>query len=344
MGANSKIQWTHHTFQAWIGCEKISEGCRNCYASVSTPARVSASRGLPLWGGKAHRQITSESNWKQPERWNKAASNYPDECIDCGARLNMDAQVMIGNAHCPSQHDEAGKFDPSLPKCGGGVRRNVRPRVFCASLADIFEDYIGPNAEEAIKARARLLSLIEKTPNLIWLLLTKRPENVRSMVHEMGWLQNDAKEWPTNAWIGFTAENQTRFDERWAHAKLIPAPIIFTSIEPQIGFIVLPDDYLARGEKVWPFVGGESGSNARPFDIGWARSLVRQCKSASVPVFVKQLGSNPVVGMTTTQAREFLRIKGHANGKLLIDLKDKKGGDISEFPEDLRVREIPKCL
>lgn len=219
-------------------------------------------------------------------------------------------------------------------------KEGVRRRVFCASLADVFEEYMGPNAAEIALARLRLFRLIESTPHLIWLLLTKRPENVLPFVPD-SW----AEAWPQNAWSGFTAENQARFDERWAHAKKIPAPVIFTSIEPQLGPVVLPADYLARGQRVWPFTGGESGPSARPFDLVWARSLVAQCRAAGVPVFVKQMGSKP---WSSDKAKDYhgrrawmWAASDSMEQKLLLKFEDKKGGDWSEWPEDLRVREVP---
>lgn len=295
MGTNTKIQWTHHTFQPWIGCEKVSEGCKFCYAECSTPARVSAHRGLPLWGANAHRHITGESNWRLPLKWNREAA-----------------------------------------------RDGVRRRVFCASLADIFEEYRGPDAAAVALAQSRLFALTEKTPNLLWLLLTKRPENVLPFVPD-NWI---ADKWPSNVWLGFTAENQQRFDERWEHAKRIPAPVIFTSIEPQIGPVVLPADYLARGQRVWPFIGGESGPSARTFDLVWARNIINQCLPAGVPAFMKQAGSRPY---SSDKARDYpgrkvwmWGAKDTLEQKLLLDFADKKGGDPEEWPEDLRVRQIPE--
>lgn len=216
----------------------------------------------------------------------------------------------------------------------------VRRRVFCASLSDVFEEYTGPDAPAVAFARSRLFALIDKTPHLLWLLLTKRPENVIPFVPAR-WIDEG---WPANVWSGFTAENQARFDERWEHAKHIPAPVIFTSIEPQIGPVVLPEDYLARGQRVWPFIGGESGPGARTFDLAWARSLIKQCADAGVPAFMKQAGSRP---RSTDKAdyhgrRAWMwQATDSLESRLLLDFEDKKGGDPEEWPEDLRVREIP---
>lgn len=197
----------------------------------------------------------------------------------------------------------------------------VRRRVFCASLADVFEHYTGPDAQAVRVARQLLFLLTKQTPGLLWLLLTKRPDHVLAMVPAQ-WLAL----WPRNVWIGFTAEDQDNFDARWRIARNIPAPVVFTSIEPQIGPIVLPDDYLSAGERVWPFIGGESGHGAREFNPAWADRIVSQCKAAGVPVFVKQMGSNPTL----------------RSGSGWGPITDKKGGDPSEWPAQLRVRQIPQ--
>lgn len=73
MGERTNISWCDHTFNGWIGCEKVSPGCKNCYAAVDTYARVSASRGLPLWGPGSSRHVTSEANWRKPLAWSRAA-------------------------------------------------------------------------------------------------------------------------------------------------------------------------------------------------------------------------------------------------------------------------------
>lgn len=112
------------------------------------------------------------------------------------------------------------------------ARKAGKRRKIFMSLCDPFEDF--PGLDEA---RLWLWALIEATPWLDWMLLTKRPENVRRMAPAK-WVHN-APEWPANAWFGFTAETQQRFDERWEHAKHIPASVVFVSIEPQLGPIDL---------------------------------------------------------------------------------------------------------
>jgi protein gp37 len=92
----------------------------------------------------------------------------------------------------------------------------------------------------------------------------------------------------------------------------------------------------------WLVVGGESGPGARPFDLAWARSIVAQCKAAGVPCFVKQMGAKPILDCPAGEQEEGqFRDDGSARYWTLGFIKDKKGGDITEWPEDLRVREFP---
>ena len=151
-------------------------------------------------------------------------------------------------------------------------------RVFCSSMADVFEDHPTLNEE-----RARLFKLIQATPWLRWLLLTKRPENVRRMV-PLSWLG----EWPENVLPGFTAENQEWFDRRavsavdFAHTFGVRW---FVSYEPALG----PIDFMPGMPGIaWLIVGGESGAGARPMPEAWVRSARDQAVAAGVPFFLKQ--------------------------------------------------------
>ncbi len=301
MAENSNIAWTHHTFNPWRGCVKVSAGCKHCYAEQLVTKR----QGLPLWGLTAERRVAAESTWKEPLRWNRKAQ-------------------------------EAGE----------------RHRVFCASLADVFEDR--PDLREP---RARLFRLIEATPHLDWLLLTKRPERMVDLAIDVGWVGR----WPSNVWAGTTVEDQEQAAARIPHLLRVPARVRFLSCEPLLEAVNLGS---ALGERCpecsgsgdiydgnrgnffecevcegsgrykpgnrtinWVIVGGESHQDrekARIFDLDWARSIRGQCKAAGVPFFFKQAGSWPLEGFD----RKWLR--------------DPKGGDLQELPEDLRVQEFPR--
>jgi len=217
-------------------------------------------------------------------------------------------------------------FESFCPRCGDPEGIAARPRVFCASLADVFEDWQGPMQNSAgdelfykherretgnmtpmtmNDARARLFRLIDATPNLDWLLLTKRPENIRRMwpmVTEAILPDVDPGEWyRPNVWLGTSVENQ-----EWA-GKRIPvlsecrymAPVLFLSCEPLVGEIELWDedgwakDRFGKSyepEIDWVISGGESGPGARVADPDWYRSIRDQCANAGVPFNFKQWG------------------------------------------------------
>lgn len=174
-------------------------------------------------------------------------------------------------------------------------------KVFVCSWSDFF-------IEEADQWRRDAYDIIQQTPHLTYLLLTKRPENICS---RWGSVQALSK----NIWLGVTAENQEQANKRTLLLLKTPATKRFLSIEPMLGPIDLREAHLAK-ERLsrvdWVIVGAESGPNKRPCKIEWIRSVVEQCKKVGVPVFVKQL---------------------NINGKI--------SGDINEWPKDLRVQEFP---
>ena len=152
-----------------------------------------------------------------------------------------------------------------------------RARVFCASMADVFEW-----RKELSPPRQRLWKLIDETPFLDWLLLTKRPHLVTRLVP---W----TTKWPHNVWIGVTAENQRWADKRLPHLAALAAKTKFLSCEPLLGPIDLTD-WLKRGSIDWIITGGESGPGARPSDPEWFRSVRNQCQAHGVAFHFKQWG------------------------------------------------------
>ena len=173
--------------------------------------------------------------------------------------------------------------------------------VFCGSLCDIFDNEVDPQWQHD------LWNLIASTPNLTWLLLTKRIGNVARLV-DPRWMEYG---FPDNVWLGATVVNQEEADRDIPKLLSIPAKVRFLSMEPLLGPVDLTginqepqegDDVLqgyhhhAEGgwmlpSKVdWVIVGGESGTKARPMHPSWARSLRDQCEAAGVPFFFKQWG------------------------------------------------------
>lgn len=202
----------------------------------------------------------------------------------------------------------------------------VRRKVFCASLADVFED-----RPELIEPRLRLWSLIDHTPNLDWLFLTKRPQHLTNAwqhQHNQEMLPWERNPWK-NVWLGTSLENQEAADERILHLVETRTAMRFLSCEPLLGPIDLRPFFFTTADhaRCWVIVGGESGPNARPCELAWIRSIVQQCRAASVPCFVKQLGAQPV--FDRDEATRYLR--------------DKKGGNPEEWAPDLRVRQWPGC-
>jgi protein gp37 len=229
MAKNSAIEWTHHTFNPWWGCVRVSLGCKNCYAEAWAK-RV----GLEVWGRGASRRFFSDAHWKEPLRWNEEAKRY-----------------------------------------------RTRRRVFCASMADVFEKRL-----ELDLWRDRLWTVIQETPWLDWLLLTKRPERVGESV-PWGDL------WPRNVWLGTTAENQRCAEKRVPLLLSYPAVVRFVSAEPLVGPLDLTRWLVCdRNERRvdWVIAGGESGARARPMNPDWARHLRDQCGASGVPFHFKQWG------------------------------------------------------
>lgn len=198
------------------------------------------------------------------------------------------------------------------------VAAGKRARVFCASLADVFDN----KAER--RWRNDLWHRIEQTPWLDWLLLTKRPQNIAKMLPgpETG-VQPWGDGWP-NVWLGTTAENQDEADRRIPHLLATPAAVRFVSAEPLLGPVDFvrwlpicrvttsyPDrettEELRPSKKDgphldWIIVGSESGPGARPMHPDWARSIRDQCIAGGVPFFFKQWGEwAPVCAMTDDQ-------------------------------------------
>ncbi len=302
MVKDTGIEWADSTFNPIMGCAKVSEACRNCYAMDH----------VNRYGGDflGKRVMTSDSYWKQPLKWNKEA-------------------------------EKSGKMQ----------------RVFCASLSDVFECYDGPiynhKGEQLYSAwhhaqpewvasdkpcegepltlndvRRRLFQVIDETPNLVWMILTKRPENVLRMWPKVGFPDSGVpgtlgrRLYLGNVWIGTTVENQEQANKRIPELLKCRdlSPVLFLSCEPLLGPVDLyqvevPEqhDMLRRSWDVegskfnclgsdddrfhqsnshidWVICGGESGKNARPMSFRWAWSLKQQCESSGVPFFFKQWG------------------------------------------------------
>lgn len=356
MGANTAIEWAHHTFNPWRGCSKVAPGCANCYAEALSKRNPKL---FGEWGPNGTRVVASEAAWKQPLKWNRAAA-----C--CCRKGPLDHEHEAG---CPQRE---------------------RPRVFCASVADVFEEWHSTIVDSKRRrlrdeilntdftlddVRRRLFDLIDATPNLDWLLLTKRPENIlenwpltpgvpRHLIGaDLDQVRTTQLAIRPNVWLGTSIATQADADRNLPLLLKCRdlARVLFVSAEPLLEEIDLTKLDNSGGERYdalraevitvgrnrfrtsdtspidWVIVGGESGPHARPCPLPAVRSLVQQCGAGGVPVFVKQLGSNvrmSVEDWTETPCERWV------DGRVI--LRDKKGGDPAEWPEDLRVRQLPK--
>jgi protein gp37 len=299
MSDTTAISWCDATFNPWWGCQKVSPACDHCYAERDAnrfaPTRV-------LWGVDSERRTFDAKHWQQPLRWAKRAF---EQCTDCGWR----------GYHTSLRHEGGEHF---CPACGSGNWRPARLRVFCASMGDWLD--LDAPLEEFIK----LLELVRATPELDWLLLSKRVGNWGKRLNQalnasdsIGlrewlalWLSGDA---PRNVWLGATVINQEEADRDVPKLLAVPARVRFLSIEPMLGPVDLrfhifsepTGNWRTNGGKRqmelrrpadgglhWVIAGGESGPHARPAHPAWLRSLRDQCAAAGVPFHFKQWGEH----------------------------------------------------
>lgn len=272
MARNSGVEWAGASFNPWLGCSKISPGCKHCYAVTDTPVRVHRARGLELWGAGAPRHVTASAYWRAPMAWDRAAAaaGAPMRVFcgpDCDAFEVADGRRLVGDV--------------------GGDARPWR------TLDDV---------------RAALWALVESTPHLIWMLTTKRIENVRRMVPAR-WFKPDG--WPRNVWILCTVEDAERAAERLPILRELPAPVRGVSFEPALSSVDWPAYLRCDGGGEyghglsrtvvhaggccrrarafdWLIAGGERGP--RPPHPGWFREAREACRAAAVPFFFKQWG------------------------------------------------------
>jgi protein gp37 len=172
--------------------------------------------------------------------------------------------------------------------------------VFCASMADVMDD------EAPEGARDRLWELIDKTPNLIWQLLTKRPHRYQRYLPEK--FKYD------NVWLGTSAENQEFYDVRWPILELYGDEgfVLWVSYEPALGPVRMAG--VGNGSPDWIIFGGESGSGRRPMESKWADDLLAECRTTGTKFFMKQMGAHtPAEGASMIPAdlliREFPEVK-----------------------------------
>lgn len=243
MAENSKIEWTDHTANLWWGCTKVHEGCDNCYAEKW------ANRYGVAWGNEAKRKAI-KGVW--------------------GNLLGMQAKALAAISSEP-------------------FKDTPRHRVFVGSMMDIFEKDADVFSQDGQKVstinelRDRFFSeIVPNSPNLMFLLLTKRPSNINKYIPE-SWLAKP----PQNVIFGASVVNsKTAKDVHKQLSKVNGCK--FFSVEPQLEFIDFSKDGLLDGID-WLIQGGESGTGKRPFDTDWARHTRDVCKERGVAYFFKQI-------------------------------------------------------
>lgn len=292
-------------------CEHASPGCVNCYAEAMNR------RTLPAWG-------------------TGSAFNVPNRSrVD----IVLDEKVLL---------EPLGWKKPT--------------RIFPGSMTDLFADFVTDEMLDRIFAVAALcgqhtLLFLTKRAERMHAYMTSRSKSIRfweeaarSFGYTFKFKDLDGKEYSTcpfplsNVHLGVSVENQEWADKRIPWLIKTPACLRWLSIEPQIGPVDLftPEWSIIQGNIGWIVQGGESGRGARPFDIYWARAAREQCAIAKVPLFLKQLGAKPMYRSHGDNNPRHLFNGLRALNSDGAPLRDKKGGDMAEWPEHLRVREFPR--
>jgi len=287
MKVENNIGWCDATTNAVTGCDKISPGCKNCYAEAGTRARVLRAQGKETWGAKGERvPVNFEPVFR---RLNKLMI-----CDDCREAYNF----TISDKR------------PACPKCETFLRRI---RLF----ADSNSDWLDP--KWPVETLAKFLDAIRLAPNVDVLLLTKRIELwelritavLKTIESSPEWEANviptpmvDLRNWladwlvlkraPSNIWIGVSAEDQKRADERIPELLNTPAAVRFLSVEPLLERTSLFEYFhegneMSNGGRIdWVIVGGESGRHRRDCGATAIELVVAQSVNAGVPVYCKQ--------------------------------------------------------
>jgi len=287
--------------------------------------------------------------------WNplRGCSRVSEGCRNCYAarvasRFSGEGMPYEGLAH-------NGKWTGKVQLVEDALRLPLtwkKPKfIFVNSMSDLFHESV---PDEWID---RILSVMVAAPQHTFQILTKRAERMRAYISEetrrrnfiAGWfkgnhnrdatsLATELNEWPIpNVWFGVSVEDEPTAGERLPHLLRAPAAIRFVSYEPALAAVDFAPYLPHWGPRIGLdliIFGGESGPGARPCNVAWARSVIAQCKAAGVACFVKQLGAKPTTDHRTRPPGE--------DWTWPDGLRDRKGGDMSEWPEDLRVREFPK--
>lgn len=359
----TKIQWTSgpngeegYTFNPWLGCAKAHTGCRNCYAEKAQPV-VMRKGGAVQWGEVwqgGQRVVVADSTWKKPLQWAREAANAGQRRkLFCASLADVLEAPAIPKAWPVSWTEAQRDLARGNVIITAKMLDTARARLWDVIRQTAVVMPPDGTPREVVDPDKALRSW----PGLDWLILTKRPENwhlVTEYVRPLVWLGTSISDQKTaDEWVPRLLESKG-FRLRFLSVEPLVGPVNLRLIrrdgrtssasppwwilrdaltgevgtENHNGLKVWHAPVDGRRQRVdWVIVGGESGPDARPCNIEWVRDLVRQCREAKVPCFVKQLGS---VWAKQNDARL-------ADGR-----RDTHGANMDNWPEDLRVREFPK--
>ncbi len=351
--ADTSIEWADAVWNPVVGCTPVSAGCLNCYAATMA-------RRLEGMGKEDY----------QPRHTSSAASFR--EVADGGVKTHRIAEVRGGRAVF------TGDVRLLEHRLAEPLRWRKPRRIFVCSMADLFHEAVPFDFVDRVFAVAALCPqhqflMLTKRPERMAEYFNENdgrttPVRVRESAmdyrrrHDLS-LCWTLESWPLpNVWLGTSVEDQAAADSRIPHLLRCPAAVRFLSVEPMLGPVDLSrwfvptagrdvdiDGDAWRGGNQWDridwvIVGGESGAKARACDVAHVESVLDQCAAAGVACFVKQLGSlcgytNP--GGNTVRRWGDVSVAPYEDGVRLL-LNHTKGGDPSEWPADLRVRQMPE--
>jgi protein gp37 len=338
--ADTSIEWTDKVWNPVRGCDLVSAGCRSCYA-MRQAHRFSGKgqpyEGLtkmtshgPVWTGKVR---TVPELLDMPLRWKRPRRIFVNSMSDL---FHEDVPfefivAVFGVMAASMQHtfQILTKRPQRMLEWFGWLAERGGLGPFIRSIR-IDGDRTIPNYFTGVMRTTEIRGKTVRAMNDPWMQVF----NAAAVV--------GAAPLP-NVWLGVSVEDQATADERIPLLLQTPAAVRFLSCEPLLGPIDLRRHLEAQTHERacpkgygigWVIVGGESGPGARDFDIRWARDIVAQCRAAGAPVLMKQLGARPVWSDEDDSSEP-----PHWGR---ISLRDRKGGDMAEWPEDLRVREYPR--
>lgn len=369
MSTGTGIEWTDATWNPTSGCTHASPGCDHCYAKTMTYRLESMGqekyRGLTVLNPRGDRHFngvmrTDEDALTIPLKWRKPRRVFVNSMSDLFHKdvpFEFIDKVFAVMALTP--HHTYQVLTKRPERMAEYLDRGINEIITNVLVSEKDERAGTKSPMDEIRNRVALLERIttrEFTENHF------TNEDMKEPVKLDHW----PPPWPLpNVWLGTSVENQEWSDKRIPHLLRCPAAVRFLSCEPMLGELKTLERWLyplvsgpeggpeiiERPRIDWVIVGGESGAGARPCNIEWIRSIVKQCKAAGVACFVKQLGKT--ITIRNDSCSEWPRdgdglitdadYEPSYQGELMeAGLVHPKGGDQSEWPEDLRVREFPK--